>query len=531
MNKRLQNDLDSIFSLLPNRKAEQAKKDLLERLASDGTADADELKWAEFDSNGRFLRGGITVISEFTTHVIANSQEDPEVHDLVRRVSDGGIEPGLMEWAPASGRLHWYVPFMPTRADKVLGKRVRGLSLSFPLFRDILRMFNDGLTAKEWRVVFQVVAGISLRDAALGDDVSYETKRAHVKSACEKLRCTGQKELMQKIVGQLAYLFSLSDGEASHADVAESFVSRYLANDARLTVKRLADGRLVRFLECGPSDGTPVVMIHGIMFPISLYGISEHLDAAGIRLIVPIRQGFLESRSVSALFKVEDLLDSSMEDIALLLEHVCATPAVVLGNSLGALVAVRFANRYPELVSHLVLLSINLTQTTPSDKNYAGDFYGGLRNISDRPELFRFVNWHFKKYYADESTCREILLRLFGDSNADREVLEGRFSRVPAYPIFSETYQTSTVGIAEDFRLSTESWKSDFDRLSMPVTFIHGDRDPLTKVAELAAFVFPGSRHRIVEVPDGGHFISVSHANQVWRDISNLAAGTAVRRS
>jgi surfactin synthase thioesterase subunit len=97
--------------------------------------------------------------------------------------------------------------------------------------------------------------------------------------------------------------------------------------------------------------------------------------------------------------------------------------------------------------------------------------------------------------------------------------------------MFSDTYQTSIVGIADDFRLSTESSKSDFDRLPMPVSFIHGDKDPLTKVAELAAFVSPESGQRIVELADGGHFIPVSHASQVWWDVSKVAAGAPVRRS
>ena len=117
-----------------------------------------------------------------------------------------------------------------------------------------METFNGecGLTDSEQRVIFQTVAGLSLRGAAGVDDVTYETKRAHVKSACGKLGCGGQKELVRKVVGQLVYLLSLSDAEGTHAEVAEAFVSRFLSNDFRLAVQRLPSGRLLRFLEGGP---------------------------------------------------------------------------------------------------------------------------------------------------------------------------------------------------------------------------------------------------------------------------------------
>ena len=134
----------------------------------------------------------------------------------------------------------------------------------------------------------------------------------------------------------------------------------------------------------------------------------------------------------------------------------------------------------------------------------------GLRRLTNRPDLFRLVNFHFGKYYADERTCREILLRLFGGSNADIAGLEGEFGGTPSYPMFSETYQSSIVGIAEVSGRVMNSWQMEIDQLSAPVTIIHGTDHPLTKIGELEAFDDLSRQKRIVAIQGRGHFIGVS---------------------
>src|SRR5690606_15576645 len=272
---------------------------------------------------------------------------------------------GALERVPGKQRFHWFLPFTPTRPDRLSRRLIRGLCVTEALFAEVLHLFNPSadLSASETRVIFQTLSGVGLREAAATDRVSYETKRAHVKNACLKLDCSGQKYLVRKVLGQMVHLLSISDSEAVHAEVLEAYVSRYLSNDVRLVVQRLPNGRLMRVLESGPQTGTPVIMIHGLMFPISLYGIAAHLNSANVRLIVPVREGYLESRSVFSLSSRDDLLTRSLNDIALYMKQNFRRPAVVLGNALGAVASIRYATRHPELVSRLILLSINLTRT------------------------------------------------------------------------------------------------------------------------------------------------------------------------
>jgi len=58
--------------------------------------------------------------------------------------------------------------------------------------------------------------------AARDDRVSYETKRAHTKTASMKLGCAGQKDLVRMAMGQLVHLMSVSDSELRQADPARN---------------------------------------------------------------------------------------------------------------------------------------------------------------------------------------------------------------------------------------------------------------------------------------------------------------------
>src|SRR5690606_33550876 len=228
MTRHLKANLDAIFSLLPERQAEEAKRRFLEQSVSRPETLADELKWTEFDQHGRFLRGGCSNISDLSTRLVANSQEDPDIHELALRGLAGGIQPGALERVPGKQRFHWFLPFTPTRPDRLSRRLIRGLCVTEALFAEVLHLFNPSadLSASETRVIFQTLSGVGLREAAATDRVSYETKRAHVKNACLKLDCSGQKYLVRKVLGQMVHLLSISDSEAVHAEVLEAYVSR-----------------------------------------------------------------------------------------------------------------------------------------------------------------------------------------------------------------------------------------------------------------------------------------------------------------
>lgn len=525
MTKDLEQILTSAFSLLPEEKANGARRNLLKRFGSGEAHFVEDLKWAEFDLKGRFLRGGASDISGYATRIVSNSQEDPDIHHIVRFAAENGHRAGHAAWIADRKRLYWFVPFTPTRVDGFPQRRLRCIAIDQSVFDEIVRVFNadSGLSGAETRVMYQTIAGLSLRDAASLDALAYETKRSHIKSACEKLHCSGQKELVRLVMGQMTHLMSVSGSQAAGAEIAEGFVSRYLADDVRLTVQRLSNGRLIRVLECGPASGRPVLMIHGLMFPMMLFGLSGRLVSLGIRLIVPLRPGYFEERSIAGLYEHADFIRTGLDDIADYLRQCAYGPIPVIGNSIGGVIAMRFAALYPDLVSRLIALSMNLMRTTSEDKPYAAEFRKAMRALTDRPDIFRLVNWEFRRHYARQETCREILLNLFGKSRTDCDVLEGAITDVPAYALFSETYQHSLIGIAEDFGFVMNAWQSVVASLPVPVTLIHGIEDPLTRIDALEDAARRTPDIELVGIEGGGHFIAISHAPAVWSRIGTVA--------
>lgn len=517
-------DLKAAFSLLPEKQAREAEAELLSAHARGGVGQRMLLKWSEHDGRGAFLRGGVSDVMDRSTRLVANSQEDPDISQLACYARENGARAGALELLPEQDRFLWFLPYSPSKADQAAQLRLRGLMVTEPLFQEVLDLLNPdlSLTRAEFRVLFQVTAGLTLRDAAERDGVAFETKRAHIKSASGKLHCAGQKDLVRKVLGQLVHLISVSEGEALHAGIAEDFVASHLAEDVKLTARRLPNGRLLRLFECGPENGRPVVMLHGMMFPISLLGIGRRLEAAGLRLLVPIRPGFLDSRPAAELAGERGLIGQAMADLAVFLKQSGLAPAAVIGHSLGAVLAIRFANLYPAAVSRLVLLSINLTRSREEGESFATEFYGGLKRLSGKPEIFRLVNWQFQKYYADRETARTILYRLFAGSPPDMAVLDGKHTGVEAYPMFSDLYRSSIFGIAEDFDFVMNAWEREVRAIERPVAFIHGGKDPLTKVEEFAHLAENDDGNRVIVAPEGGHFLTASDPDFVWSAVREL---------
>ncbi|MBX3531590.1 MAG: alpha/beta hydrolase [Rhizobiaceae bacterium] len=519
MGARTASDLDAAFSLLPQDKARQAMERVLRDHARSG-AFALDLKWSEHELGGGFLRGGVTDLVSRATRLVAHSQDDPDVHELARLALRESPLAGALVTLSTGDRFAWFLRFTPSRPDRKVERKMRGLMVSEAIFAEMLDLMQPdrNFTDAERRVMFQVTSGLSLRDAAVRDRVGFETKRAHVKSVFSRMHCSGQQDLVRIMLGQLVHLLSVSEAEAAHSGPAETFIARHLPEDAQLAVKRLPNGRILRILTCGPERGYPLVMIHGMMFPIVVAGIGRHLDTANIRLTIPIRAGFLEERSPSDLVGQSSFIDEAFADIALWMEGEARVGVPLLGQSLGGSLAIRFANRYPHLVSKLILQSINLTGGREKNDR-AGTFYGGLKRLSGRPDIFRRVNWQYYKYYSNRATSRTILSRLFADLPIDMAVLDGEATGTEAYAMFADLYASSVFGMAGDFDFVMNAWESEARELNKPIVFVHGADDPLTSPTEFSRIVEAGGGHRQHIIP-GGHFVAASHASAVWRIVA-----------
>jgi pimeloyl-ACP methyl ester carboxylesterase len=118
----------------------------------------------------------------------------------------------------------------------------------------------------------------------------------------------------------------------------------------------LRSGVRVRIAESGPRDGTPVVMLPGWGGTVYMYRHGfDALSRAGLRVIAADLRGFgLSDRPRKRRAYV---LDSYIEDLLGLLDALELTNPLIVGQSMGGGVVLRFAQRHPERVSRIVLIN------------------------------------------------------------------------------------------------------------------------------------------------------------------------------
>lgn len=126
-------------------------------------------------------------------------------------------------------------------------------------------------------------------------------------------------------------------------------------------------GVTMHYDDMGPSDGPPVVLIHGHPFNRSLWAPqATALGAAGYRVIMPDLRGYGDSGVTPGTVFLSDFAD----DIAALLGHLSVERAVVGGVSMGGQIAMEFQHRHPQRVRALVLSDTSAPAETDEGKEF-----------------------------------------------------------------------------------------------------------------------------------------------------------------
>lgn len=523
-NKQLVQSIDSIFSLLPEVEAFEARQSVLEGYLENKVRFSGTIRWADFDFSGHFIRGGVSDLKDLSTRIVQKPADDFEIARLISKAKQLNLKPGLVEAQPGEEKLIWFIPYTPTDPSKQKKTQIRALSITLDLFGQVIDLFNERarLTPAEKRIGFQILSGSSLKTAALADNVTLETKRAQLKSACAKLECKGQTELVRLVLGQLVHFVYVSENETTYTQIAENFMMQHLGDNVTLSVQRLSNGRLLRYLECGPSEGRPILMVHGFLFPFALINAKPYLQKHKLRLITPLRTGYLDKQSSLDLYRDEDALSQSVEDLSLFLNHMFNEPIVVLGELSGGFGAIMLADRKPAAISSLILLSINLAKGDTSSTTFAEKFFGGLQQLSSKPGVFRFVTWQFRKFNTTKFAMRATMKRMFKECQSDIDALDGKVGAGSAYDWFVESFRHSMLGIADDFRMILSGdWHERFAKLNMPIHLIHGPYSPITKQSDVKKLTARNVEAKLHILADGGHFATASHPDLVWQKISD----------
>ena len=102
----------------------------------------------------------------------------------------------------------------------------------------------------------------------------------------------------------------------------------------------------------GPANGQTVLLLHGKnFFGVYWAGTIQALSGAGYRVVVPDQIGFGKSAKPDMHYSFELLAQTTKA----LLDRLGVAKAVVVGHSMGGMLAVRYALLYPAATTRLVL--------------------------------------------------------------------------------------------------------------------------------------------------------------------------------
>ncbi len=125
------------------------------------------------------------------------------------------------------------------------------------------------------------------------------------------------------------------------------------AFDARKQTMTLPNGEVMAYIDMGDASGTPVVLIHGYTDNARDWVPMLPYLSGGLRLILVDIRGHGRSGKPECCYSRLDFA----YDIKLLLDGLGVKRADIVGHSLGSIIAQTFAEYWPDMTSHVVLIA------------------------------------------------------------------------------------------------------------------------------------------------------------------------------
>lgn len=162
----------------------------------------------------------------------------------------------------------------------------------------------------------------------------------------------------------------------------------------------------VRELPAAGDGGATILLLHGWLLcaDVNWYALYAGLARHGRVLAMDVR-GHGRGPRGPERFRLEDAAD----DAAALLEHLGATPAVVVGYSMGGSIALLLAQRHPEAVAGLVLQSTALQWRQERSEQVLWRLMGGL-HVALRTGAARAVEDRYFAWAARRNPALEDVL-------------------------------------------------------------------------------------------------------------------------
>lgn len=394
------------------------------------------------------------------------------------------------------------------------------------------RQFSKNpLTRAEKNTLLQIVCGYSLKDAAQTDGISYETKRVQAKSILKKSSMKRQVEVSNYFLAQLLMDSNLQNRIDSTFNTHQSFahyVESYLPESVRphtilgqfsdpsqrAKMKQDSTPKLRscyhRYLEMGPSDGTPYLMLHGQILPYLSPAIIHLLNSLNMRLIWPLRNGTLGPADTKLGFQQH--VQHTASSIELAREMFCDQFAGIVAIGCSAHYSIAYAEQFPDATEDYFFIGTNSNQARKLVPANTADIETTSQNSYDALRTNYFLSMTCNPI-IDRSHLRKLLLDAYSSSPADINAIHNEFLDPKRTEALMYQFSCSAQSIDYDCSFhATPEWMLA-KAIKNRIHIIQGEADgihDITRVKQLANSV--NATFRTVE--NAGQIIFHSHTKQ-----------------
>jgi pimeloyl-[acyl-carrier protein] methyl ester esterase len=262
----------------------------------------------------------------------------------------------------------------------------------------------------------------------------------------------------------------------------------------------LPDGR--RLAWCQSGEGASLIMLHGWSMSKGVFAEMARVQDAGFRSFLPDLPGHGESTPISELS-----LDSLADDLWLWLNEHAPKPWILCGWSLGGMVAMELARRWPDAVAGLVLMA-----TTPRF-TCTEDWPHGLPDVQ-----VAAMQRNLKRRYLP--TLGDFFSLMF----AGEKITRMRLLEIREFAVTQGKIVDSETALAGLDLLRKQDQRSLLPSIKCPSLVIHGECDQISPFGAAGYLEAHLAECRLLSLADCGHAPFLSHPQTVARSIEEFAS-------
>ena len=324
---------------------------------------------------------------------------------------------------------------------------------------------THNLSLREQALVRGLVKSGDLREAASDIGISYESARTYLKRVFEKTGYNSQPALLNAIA----------------QNPLAAFRTREVSDEERYQVRQilnLKDGRKLEYFILGPENGKPVLLFDALSgSSIDLLGwpkqYLEHLEAYGIRLVMPCRPGIYRSD-----FRAMDSLRDFAPDIEQLIDHLGFDKVSLMSFSFGSGIALATASELGDRVRKVVLSSPSYPSYKHENWRELDQFYHLSAVLARRwPAMFRqLIPFIVRSIVQNAASYMERYCKRT-NSDDDIRILLHPTIGIRSAKMLEERTASGIQGMVEENLLNSRGWDFDPANVRCPVEIYHGAID------------------------------------------------------